>query len=44
MEMNVRQGRTFYYTNLSGVNLIELVIKDKYLANLMKKDQTKNLC
>lgn len=28
-EMNQRQGRTFYYSTLAGVNLIELAIKDK---------------
>ena len=27
-EMNIRQGRTFYYTTLSGVNLIEAAVKD----------------
>ena len=26
--MNIRQGRTFYYTTLSGVNLIEAAVKD----------------
>lgn len=28
LEMNVRQGRTFYYTNLSGMNLISLAVDD----------------
>lgn len=28
LEMNQRQGRTFYYANLAGVNLIELCIND----------------
>lgn len=28
-EMNQRQGRTFYYSTLAGVNLIELAIRDK---------------
>lgn len=28
LEMNQRQGRTFYYSTLAGVNLIELSIKD----------------
>lgn len=28
-EMNQRQGRTFYYSTLAGVNLIELAINDK---------------
>ncbi|MCI7238726.1 MAG: ATP-grasp domain-containing protein [Anaerococcus sp.] len=29
LEMNQRQGRTFYYSTLAGVNLIELAIRDK---------------
>ena len=37
LEMNVRQGRTFYYTNLSGVNLIELAIKDKVFGESYEK-------
>ena len=37
LEMNVRQGRTFYYTNLSGVNLIELAIKDKVFGKSYEK-------
>lgn len=28
LEMNIRQGRTFYYSTLAGVNLIELAIND----------------
>ncbi|MDY3005885.1 ATP-grasp domain-containing protein [Anaerococcus sp. AGMB00486] len=28
LEMNQRQGRTFYYSTLAGVNLIELAIND----------------
>lgn len=37
LEMNVRQGRTFYYTNLSGVNLIELAVKDKVFGESYEK-------
>ena len=29
LEMNQRQGRTFYYSTLAGVNLIRLAIEDK---------------
>lgn len=29
LEMNQRQGRTFYYSTLGGVNLIRLAIEDK---------------
>ncbi|MDO5047061.1 MAG: ATP-grasp domain-containing protein [Anaerococcus sp.] len=28
LEMNIRQGRTFYYSTLAGLNLIDLAIKD----------------
>ena len=32
LEMNIRQGRTFYYATLGGVNLIEIATKDLLLG------------
>lgn len=37
LEMNLRQGRTFYYTNLGGVNLIETAIKDLVLEESVEQ-------
>lgn len=32
LEMNIRQGRTFYYSTLAGVNLIKIATEDKILG------------
>ncbi|MDD7305052.1 MAG: ATP-grasp domain-containing protein [Peptoniphilaceae bacterium] len=37
LEMNIRQGRTFYYAILGGVNLIEIAIKDMILKESVEK-------
>lgn len=37
LEMNIRQGRTFYYSILGGVNLIEIAIRDQVLDESVEK-------
>lgn len=37
LEMNIRQGRTFYYAILGGVNLIEIAIKDMVFEESVEK-------
>ena len=32
LEMNIRQGRTFYYSTLAGVNLIKIATEDMILG------------
>lgn len=32
LEMNIRQGRTFYYSTLAGVNLIKIATEDRILG------------
>ena len=32
LEMNIRQGRTFYYSTLAGVNLIKIATEDMVLG------------
>lgn len=41
LEMNQRQGRTFYYSILGGVNLIEIAINDKMYSKSVE-ERTKN--
>jgi D-aspartate ligase len=40
LEMNIRQGRTFYYAILGGVNLIEIAIRDMVLKESVEKRGT----
>lgn len=37
LEMNQRQGRTFYYSILAGVNLIEIAINEKAFSKTVEK-------
>lgn len=41
LELNIRQGRTFYYSVLSGVNLIEIAIRDLIFNEEMEVYPTK---
>lgn len=41
LEMNIRQGRTFYYSTLAGVNLIELAVNDLVLGKSESKKTQK---
>ena len=36
-EMNIRQGRTFYYSTLAGVNLIEATVNDLVFGKSQEK-------
>lgn len=40
LEMNIRQGRTFYYSTLAGVNLIKIATEDMILGKSVS-DRTK---
>ena len=42
LEMNIRQGRTFYYSTLAGVNLIKIATEDMILSRSVEERTKKS--